>query len=146
MRNIIFILTALLCACEDHDSVHLIDDFYSYQSQDEIIKLSPNVKFSGTKSGLSKGQVSYNHLSEDGELGFLFFEDQLVSVGFYPNDTTDYFKKFEAQVGKLVKGKSISKGGIRIYKGFDIEMGSIGGSFVSWSDSTLIVYYEDKIW
>ena len=146
MRVLLFSVIFFLMACSDKEQLHLIDKFSSYQSQADVKQIVGNIEFNGKKEGLSTGRVDYEHLSEKGKLGLLFYEDQLISVGFYPIDTISYLDKLEEVFGRVIEEKLISYKGVMIQKGFDYEMGSIGGMFVSWTDPNLQKDYEGRIW
>lgn len=148
MRIIIFIVIIVLfnCCTKKKEQLQLVDNFYSYQSHDDVRHIVDSIEFKGIRGGLSTGKVDFKHLSEDGKLGLLFFEDQLVSVGFYPKDTTSYLNKLEEMYGPLTLEEPINYNGVLIQKGFDYEMGSIGGLFISWADPDLKNKYEGKVW
>lgn len=145
----LFILYSSLLSCNSKSkSVHLIDNFYSYQSHDDLKLLIDNpISISGKEDKLSDVVIYYTHLNNEGKLGLRFFEDQLVAVGFYPSDTLLYLSKVESELGiDSFPSTPFEKNGVTIYKGYDYEMGSVGGLFVVWSDAELIHKYKNKVW
>ncbi len=144
----ILVLITIFCFSCSNNPVHLIDQFYSYQSHDDIVKImgSSDISFTGQESGLSRAEADFNHLSEEGKIGFIFFENKLAAVGFYPRDTLSYQMKISKEFGEIKTNKPIINNGVLIQRGYDYEMGSIGGFFISWSDDSLIKQYKNKIW
>ncbi|MEQ8245532.1 hypothetical protein [Fulvivirga sp.] len=101
----------------------------------------------GNEERLSTVATNYSHLGENGRLGLLFYEDKLVAVGFYPVDSSAYLDKLEIELGlSLSKQDSIIDHDKIITKGYDYEMGSIGGFFISWMDSNLRDKYKGTVW
>lgn len=143
---ILFILIGVI-GCHQETPMHLVDDFYSYQSQEDIThRLGKGVVFRGKREGYSTGAIDYRHLSQNGKLAFLFFENRLAGVGFYPQDTTAYLEAIEKEFGKIGAGDSIRYQGVTIRKGYDHQMGSIGGLYISWVDPILLYRYEGRKW
>ncbi len=140
-------MLCFILGCSSKNSVRLLDDLQSYQTQSDVIELlGDSIEFSGNRSGLSRAQVNYEHLDEKGKLGLLFFEDKLAAVGFYPSDTSAYLHKLSKQTGHIFSNSPIFLEGVEIGKGYDYEMGSIGGLYISWGDRDLVKRYEGTVW
>ena len=142
----VFVLFLVMLGCDSKSPQKLVNGFFSYQTQNEVRKVvGSDIEFFGNIDGLSKARVNHIHLSENGKFGFIFFENKLAAVGFYPKDTLSYLNKMIDKYGVSMNNSFIYNG-IEIQRGYDHEIGSIGGFYISWSDPELVKKYKNKVW
>lgn len=144
----IFSLSFIFLLGCTNSQVHLIDNFYSYQTHNELRQLiNDPISKDGDENHLSRIVTHYNHIGQEGKLELLFFDDQLVGVGFYPNDSLEYFNQLKTNLNiSFEENTIIFTDKVAISKEYDYEMGGVGGVFVSWVDSGLADKYKSKIW
>lgn len=148
--SLIPILLLLLFGC-NNSSVNLFNDFYSYRSIDSTLNNYQNFETFGKKQGLFYATIpEYKYLNEKGKLKLLFYENQLASVGFFPADTTSFYRKIDSVYSRRIKmGEKIEEGNKIIEKSYEWDKElcySCKYYFISWSDKSLLKKYESKIW
>ena len=146
-RNIILIIALIMTACDTNDRVHLVDDFYSHQTWNDVERVvSVELEFNGKRNGLSSTLFPYQHLGEPGRLGLIFFENNLAAVGFYPEDSSSYLHKVNTNFVRLSPQDSLVINGVLVSSGNNYGIDEYHGFYVSWSDIELVEEYKNHIW
>jgi len=147
--SILSLVAAISC---EEKPLLLIEGFYSYDNYTHVANSNLNSEIIlGNRDGLLYVKIPDNrHLYEDGEVKLMFYEDQLASVGFFPNDTSQYFTKIDSLIGRrMLMEEEIILGNLSIFKSNEWKKEICYGCsefFISWSDVRLLEKYKGKIW
>jgi len=132
------------------DRAELIDGIESYQSVAEFVAwLKANsqdyeIEVADTTAGTSNRPpyrnvsiklVEYEFMEHRGDLFVSFFNDRLMSVGFYPSHPDSFFRSLRANIGLAFgeKEEDLPSPNVRVW----IATNHTGQRYIHWSDTHL---------